>query len=272
MAATWTEKTGSRKGNSTRIQRTYHGHDCTDEQDVADYVATLPATIAGLPYSDFDYEEREELDGAYVVTVTWGQKETSTQQNSAGEASYRFNYQAPSAQIRQSLSTINSYEDSTLLPFGPPDFGGAINVVNDGGKLRVEGFNVQPPPEVFTIPYTDVPAVITPTYQATVRGLCGKVNSVSYYGYAAGEIMLVRAQGEKKGGLWNLEFGFSYLPNETGLAMGDISSIAKDGHDLLWVFYAPASDATAKEVIKKPAAVYIERIFKRADLNDLNLP
>lgn len=273
--ATWIERTGSRKITSSQATRRYYGTDVLDEQEVADYVLSLPVTIAGMPFSDFEASESDEAEGDYELSVTWGQPDSGggdTSTPAVGESGYRFNYQAPSAHIMQSLATINAYEYFWDLPNGPPDFNGAINVVDDEGKLRVEGFNLQPPPEVFTIPYTDVDDVITSAYQTTVRGLCGKVNNATFYGAAAGEIMLVRAQGERRGGLWNLEFGFAYVPNVTGFVVGDITDIDKDGLDLMWVYYGAAKDAAAKELVRRPIAVYIERVFERADLNDLNLP
>lgn len=271
--ATWIERTGSREVSNSKAMRRYYGTSVLDEQDVVDYVASLPATIAGFPYSDFSAKETEDAEGDYELDVTWGQSnQTDSSQPAVGASAFRFSYQAPSAQIMQSLATIGSYEDATMLPFGAPNFGGAINVVNDEGKQRVEGFNLQPPPEVFTIPYTDIDAVITSAYQTTVMGLCGKVNNTTFYGAAAGEIMLVRAQGERKGGLWNLEFGFAYVPNASGLVVGGITGIAKDGLDLMWPFFLATKDAAARELVRKPAAVYIERVYERADLNALNLP
>jgi hypothetical protein len=161
------------------------------------------------------------------------------------------------------------------LPFGPAEdgFGGAINVVNDDGKNRVEGLNLSAPAEVFTIPYTDYPAVITASYQATVRFLCGKVNNTSFYGAAPGEIMLVRAQGEQQGGLWNLEFGFSYIANATDIPVGpNIVVPFKEGHDLLWCWYKQTEDTDQKEFIKRPALAIVDRVYERANLNMLNLP
>lgn len=273
MPATGFERTGSREVTNTYARRKYYVT-AADELDVVNYVGTIITanpTVAGYPFSEFNSQEIDKVDGDYELTVSWGQ--SSANQPAAGTSAYRFNFQAPSAHIYQSLATIASEEDPALLPFGPPNFGGAINVVWDGGKQRVEGFNLQPPAEVFTIPYTDIPAVITPTYLNTVENLCGKVNLASFLGYDAGQIMLVRANGERIGGLWNLEFGFAYIASKTLIPVGDTIILpAKDGMDLLWVYYMPNKDDTAKELVKQPACAIVERVFERADLNDLNLP
>jgi len=263
-----------REVTNNGAKRVYRVEEALTEDDLIAWMATsIPATVAGFPFSDFDAQEVEgDVPGNYDVRINWG-----TEQNSdtpLGESTYRFNYQAPAGHIYQSLATMAVYTDATILPGGltVDTFGGAINVVWDEGKDRVEGQQIDAPPEVFTIAYNDVDAIINSAYQATVRGLCGKVNSVAFYGANIGEIMLVRAQGDRQRGLWNLEFGFSYIPNTTGEAYGDITGVAKDGHDLLWVYYLPAKDATAKELVKRPAAVIIDRVFRRGDLNALNLP
>jgi hypothetical protein len=47
---------------------------------------------------------------------------------------------------------------------------------------------------------------------------------------------------------------------------------AKDGMDLLWVLEVTGKDGTAKELVTSPACAYVERVWERADLVDLNLP
>jgi hypothetical protein len=160
------------------------------------------------------------------------------------------------------------------FPDPPPDFGGAINVADYGTPdMKVEGIDLQPPAEVFTIPYSDLPAVITPTYQATVRDLCGKVNNATFLGYDAGQIMLVRADGQLQNGLWNLEFGFAYIANAINIPVGDeIIVPSKDGMDLLWVLYMPIKVAAPVGISTVPGAAYVERVWERADLDDLDLP
>lgn len=274
MPATGFERTASREVTNTQVRRKYY-ITAESEEDVVVYVQSVKTefpTIAGFPFADFQAQEVEEVDHNYELTVTWGQQ-SITSTPAPGTGSYRFNFQAPSAHIYQSLSTISRTEDPALLPFGPPSFGGAINVVWDAGKQRVEGFNLQPPGEVFSARYANVPDIITPTYIATVESLCGKVNNAAFLGHNAGEVMLVRASGELQGGVWNLEFGFAYIANATNIPVGDVIEVLeKDGLDLLWVYYLPTKDDTAKELVKQPACAFVERVFERADLNALNLP
>jgi len=273
MAATGQE-IRPRQFTDQSVTRKYWIYDAADETEAYGWLtntSNVPATVSGLPVSGIEANEHDDILGDYIAVVTYGHPESPQGSSTPGTAQDRFNFTAPSGQIMQSLATISGYYDDDLL-FGLPDFGGAINVVNDGGKQRVEGFNLQPPAEVFTKSYTDVATVIDSSYRSLLRNLCGKVNSTEFEGAAAGEVMLVRAQGELKSGLWNLDFGFGYIENTTGEAYGNMTGISKDGMDLLWFYYIPRHDDTAREITKRPAAAFVERVWRRADLNDLALP
>ena len=39
----------------------------------------------------------------------------------------------------------------------------------------------------------------------------------------------------------------------------------------MWVRYANAEDTTAKALIKKPVAVYIERVYESGDFSELGI-
>jgi len=39
----------------------------------------------------------------------------------------------------------------------------------------------------------------------------------------------------------------------------------------MWVRYADAEDATAKAIVKKPVAVYIEKVYEGGDFGQLGI-
>lgn len=279
MTATGFEVSGSRKGTADRCTRQYWLQDATDEDDVFDFIAGLPAVVAGLPFADFDYQEREEINNAgdlhdYEITCNWGLPQNSGSSQPKDTTEYKFNFQAPGGHIKQALATIADYADPAYFAFGAPPMQGSINVTFEKGVEKVEGINLQPPHEVFTLSYKVGSDVITGAYQTLVESLCGKVNSVSFRGRDAGSVMLVRATGGRDtSGIWSIEFGFGYIANDTNIPVGDNITVAtKDGFDLLWAFYSPVKDGTTKRVNQNPTAAYVVRIFQRADLNALNLP
>jgi hypothetical protein len=277
MPATGFEIAGSRRVTNNTAERQYRLTGATDEQDVVDFVAGLPATVAGFPFGDFNAEELEEEGGGgdYDLSVLWTpQPLTPIGQGESGTLEYRFNFQAPSAKINQSLSTI-SVTAASGYPADKLNFGGAINVVFDEeGKKRVEGVDLPVPPEVFQLLYYAPNAVVDGAYQSLVQSLCGKVNSATFRGYAAGQIMLVRVNGQTRNNSdWTLDFGFGYVPNATSIPVGpDIVVSAKDGFDLLWPFYDHVKDDDAKDLLPRPVGALVERVYERADLTALNLP
>lgn len=260
---------GGRSVTNSRISRQYTVENANDENDVINFVATLPTSIGGLPFTDFSAEESEEIEGMYHLTVNWAKSNNQTQNS----VDYRFSFLAPSAHVYQSLETIATYRNTSVYPTAAVNWGGAINVVNDGGRNRVEGMQLATPAENFKLTYVTSNAVVNGAYQNLVNSLCGKVNSTTFRGYPAGSIMLVRAEGGRNSaGVWTLDFGFALSENATNIPVGAITVSAKDGWDLLWVYYVTSKDNTANSSAKIPGAAYIERVYKRADLNLLNLP
>ena len=61
------------------------------------------------------------------------------------------------------------------------------------------------------------------------------------------------------------------VPNKTGLTVGDITDIDKKGWEYMWVRYADAEDATAKAIVKKPVAVYVEKVYEEGDFSGLGI-
>lgn len=53
--------------------------------------------------------------------------------------------------------------------------------------------------------------------------------------------------------------------------MGNITGISKKGWEYLWVRYVDAEDAAAKAFVKKPQAVYVERVYEEGDFSGLGI-
>jgi hypothetical protein len=90
----------------------------------------------------------------------------------------------------------------------------------------------------------------------------GKTDNASFKGCAAGEALFMGASGSKRvtENDWAVTFNFAASPNRTDLTVGDITGISKKGWEYMWVRYQDAEDATAKALVKKPVAVYIEKV------------
>jgi hypothetical protein len=76
-------------------------------------------------------------------------------------------------------------------------------------------------------------------------------------------------------GPWSLSYKFIASANagatstSPALKVGDITGIEKRGHDYMWVRYESAVDSST--VIKKPKAVYVDRVYRESDFSGLGI-
>jgi hypothetical protein len=178
---------------------------------------------------------------------------------------YTFDTAGGTQKITQSITTVASY-----APAGqsPPDFEGAIGVTED----RVEGVDVPVPQFQFTETHRFADSAVDQSYKIALAGLTGRYNVAAFRGFAAGEVMFMGASGSKRGDeTWSITFRFSVSPNATGLAVGSITGIDKLGWDYLWVRYGDHADATAKALVKRPVAAYVEQVSYPGDFDGLGI-
>jgi len=186
-----------------------------------------------------------------------------TQEPEVGESSYSFDTGGGSQHITQCLSHIASYAPAGKTA---PDFKGAIGATADS----VEGVDITVPVYAFSETHILANSAVTNTYKGKLAALTGKTNNATFKGFALGEALFLGASGSKRGkGDWEISFRFAASPNKTGLTVGDITGIAKKGWEYLWVRYEDSVDATAKALVKKPLAVYIEKVYDEGNFADL---
>lgn len=238
------------------------GYDSANALEIY-YLTTLtfPAFENGLIRDDENIRITETEYSQWDIQVPY--KPPEVRQPELGEWSFSFNYTMPGVHIYQSLETVWS---ST----GARDFKGAINVVNENGNLKVEGIALQAPPETFKIRYTLAAKYFNDEYRELVGQMVGTYNSAAFKGHAAGELLLVSVSGGiATGQKANIEFGLSYIANDTNIPVGDITVPSKKGHDLLWVHYGDAVDSSAYALIKQPTDAYVERVYKTSNFANL---
>ena len=154
---------------------------------------------------------------------------------------------------------------------------GAIGVDGD----TVQGVDIIVPQLTWTETY-DVPnQFITTNYIKALSNATGTVNDAPFRQFATGEVLFTGASGsqqwdsDKGDGPWNLSYKFvasaNYGNGKTmpAITIGTISGIAKDGHDYLWVRYEDSVNGNA--LIKLPKAVYVDRVYRRADFSKLGI-
>jgi hypothetical protein len=181
------------------------------------------------------------------------------------DSEFTFDSGGGTQRITQSIQTVASYAPTGLTA---PDFRGAIGVTED----RVEGTDVTVPTWEFTETHRFLDSAVTPAYKLTLRNLVGRYNDAAFREHAAGECLLRAVNGSRRGDeLWAITFRFAASANATGLVVGDIIGIDKLGWDYLWVRYADFEDSVAVALVKRPVAVYVERVYQPGNFADLNI-
>jgi hypothetical protein len=161
----------------------------------------------------------------------------------------------------------------------PSGFGGAnhqfmaIGVDSNG----VNGVDVVVPQLQWQESY-DVPnAYVTATYVRGLAGITGTTNNAAFRGFEAGEVLFVGCSGsqewdDQKGkGPWSLSYRFVASKNVTGKTVGSITGIDKKGHEYLWVRYEQAVSGSASDLLQKPKAVYVNKVYKDSDFSLLGI-
>jgi hypothetical protein len=127
-------------------------------------------------------------------------------------------------------------------------------------RSEVQGIDVVVPAMKFQINYRQPKATISNAYVAILENLTGCVNDATFYTRAAGEVLFLGASGSQ-GTNSDPEITYNFLrsANVSGLTIGDIASVAKKGHEVLWcVFCEEKTDAM---IVKRPLAIKIERVY-----------
>jgi hypothetical protein len=122
----------------------------------------------------------------------------------------------------------------------------------------------------------DVPnAFVTDAYIRGVSSVTGTTNSGAFRGFQAGEVLFVGCSGsqewddEKGRGPWSLSFRFVASKNVTNETIGDIGGVNKKGHEYVWVRYEESE--SSNQLIKKPKAVYVNKVYREEDFSALGI-
>jgi len=253
----------SSSGRSPSTERLYWIRGTSDDLEaLAALEAVAPSFHGGLPI--FQVRVEEAGPDLYDGSVTY-QIESSSSPPNTGESAFTFEIGGGNEHITQSLATIASYAPPGKTA---PDFKGAIGVTADS----VEGVDIVVPTYNFTEPHYLADGLVTPAYKGTLFALTGKVNTAPFKGLVAGECLFLGASGSQRGqGDWEITFRFAGRQNRTGLSVGDITGIDKKGWEYLWVRYAEAEDVGAGAIVKRPVAVYVERVYDSGDFAALGI-
>ncbi len=271
MAATLTEKIDSREwvtGDNLSVPLHYL-RDGTDNDVTARdlLLASTSPVYEGLLRDECTIEpivvDTVAATGKWDCRVRYVAPENTEPE--VGESAFSFDTGGGSQHITESIATAASYAPAGKTA---PNFGGAVGVTHDS----VDGVDITLPVYSFSETHYLADSAVTLAYKGTLFNLTGKVNSIAFKGLAAGECLFLGASGSKRGSDdWEITFRFAASPNRTGITVGTITGIAKKGWEYMWVRYADAEDVAAKAIVKKPVAVYVEKVYELGDFAGLEI-
>jgi len=223
--------------------------------------AVAPASRSGLVRRSIRTSETflDDLDaGTSFMEASVDYAESGTLRQPVRTTRWAFEISGKTFKITQSLETRGRYAAAGAIA---RDFKGAINVTHDG----VEGCEIVVPDYTFSrtlaLPAGDVAAV----YKRSLFDALGKTNLDKFEEFEPGEALFVGVSGsEREDGDWELVQRFAASPHKYGFYVGDILIPEKRGWEYLWVRYEDEEDATAKALVKRPVAVYVERVYEES--------
>ena len=257
------------KGNVIEIEIPYFVFEAENEDQALSAARGVSHTVKGMKLSEIEVVERINADTWKVKAIYEDDEDGDGDDDNDDEdetSSFAFDTGGGTMHRNQSIQTRAKF------PNDAPDYGGAIEVDNEG---NVNGVDVTMPVLNFTETHTMPGSRVTTAYKKTVAALTGTVNSSSFRGFASGEVLFLGASGTKRSkkpsAPWEITFRFAVSPNESSVKIGDLKVTNKFGWDYLWVKYADKVAENKKNVIKKPIAAYLEQVYPAGDFGNLGL-
>jgi hypothetical protein len=214
----------------------------------------------------------------WEVTLTYGKEgapeDKSQNSDNPNDGTWKLSWDMTggTAHVTQSQQQMGSGGDRAFWGADShPNFQGAIGVSEQG----VAGCDIHDP-EFQWHETRQIPRAIACSfgYIRTLRSLAkpAHTNAAPFRGCAAGEVLFLGAKGDissKDPRFMEVTFNFAASENKAGIVIGNCDPVDKGGWEYLWVLYHETQDTAAKYKIRKPVAVYVERVYDPGDFDTL---
>ena len=236
-----------------------------------DYLLTenvVPGEYDGLIFKSLTWEHNGA--GVWDFRATYTHPDKSDEKSTLDTGDYTFSFDTGGGTVTRtvSLSTTKYAKSGETAP----DFKGAIGVVREKAESKVEGVEVGIQALKFSVRKRMPRTVITLDYIQTLKSMTFTKNSSAFMGFAAGELLFIGASGQQ-GTDTDPEITYNFIvsDNVDSLTVGDITGIAKVGHDYLWVYFEDIEDAAADMTVKQPKAAYVEQVYYASNFANLQI-
>lgn len=219
--------------------------------------ALIPATFAGMGANSISYRE-EDGTNHFLFTIGYNLK--------PAESTLRWSFDTTGGNVR--LFTSKATTRYAISGRTAPDFKNAIGVKNSGKDSEPEGVDIVIPGLKLTATFKFPKNTFDLAAAKSLSQLTGTTNNAAFYTFAQGELLFLGATGEIIPDIpTEIRFDFLASQNATGLTIGDITGVAKKGHEYLWVAFEANDDTSAKKLVQRPLAAYVERVYGEGDFS-----
>ena len=256
-------------GGNASITRQYEVFNATNEADAIlatnEYLelisGTSPATYGALLIDRIDVDETA-LDH-YVTKATF-----KTFQRRAAPASletqFNFEIRLEPIKVKLPVGGITVFKADGEADWEP------VLINDQGDGEEPEGVDIYEPTydesETHWIPLTS----LTEAYKLTLKRSVGKVNSSTFRGNEAGEVLLIGVSGARRGATdAEVTFRWSVRENQSGISLGGVNGVTKKGWQYIWPRTRVRQGATDQPFYKFASHVAVASVFREADLNQI---
>ena len=273
MAVTATENIASRTYSAESAETLWTIRGTTSEATaIATLALAAPTTFNGMLPGTLRVKETDRND-VWIGTVPYKPagkkpKEPAT----TGDDGFSLRTTGGRQHITNSIATTASYAAAGTAP----DYKNLIGVTDKS----VDGVDVVVPSFTFSQKYYVSNVNFTSAFILTLFNQTGTMNNAVWTAYfrnasiefPTGTVLFLGAEINERGDDVEVVQQFTATQDQTGLSVGEISAIAKNGQDYLWIHYETKEDGIAKRLVKQPTAVYVEQVYQESDFDELTPP
>lgn len=225
-----------------------------DEVAVAVWLdSNVPLLVEGAWIQDIQIEPQGP--GFFYVTLPYG----PLPKLSGFGAPLRINFRTTGGTVHISASRgmIAKYDTA---PVGPP--AKETVIIGENGS----GAEITVPTQMRSYTFNFRSGNVNEALMDYWEDLTGAVNLIPWRGRPAGEVLFLGAEGDTTvaaGSNSSVTFHFAMNRNAINQTIGDISGIAKQGHDLIDI--RTMTNVIDGQDVQKEKFVYIQRVYNRLD-------
>lgn len=251
-----------RKGKYSGTSRSYIVTGADDEASAIVAVnSTAPATYNGCRRTGTTITERF-ADGGYKVEVRYEHLISTLNSSDDNEPEKELSFDVSGVQTH-----ITRAYSTRAKTSGAPDCDDLIGW--DGSS--VQGCDVIVPEQKFQEVHYFKDGRVTTALKKKWVFRVGRVNSDTFRGYEAGEVLLLGVSGRRSGtgrdDLWQVTFSFGVRENETLTVNGE--SLIKHGWD--YVTYSWTKRISGNKISPKLKYAYVSKVYKSATFGELGI-